>query len=86
MQQVNRAGNSLQEIASAVERIRDMNRQIATAAEEQTSVSEDIARNINEITDIAATTQTETELTADASKVLEDLSEGLAQLTARLQG
>ena len=86
MQQVNRAGNSLQEIASAVERIRDMNRQIATAAEEQTSVSEDIARNITEITDIAATTQTETELTADASKVLEDLSEGLAQLTARLQG
>jgi methyl-accepting chemotaxis protein len=39
----------LQRITLAVEAIRDMNRQIATAAEEQTSVAEDISRNLIEI-------------------------------------
>lgn len=43
--QVALAGSSLEHITLAVEAIRDMNRQIATAAEEQTSVAEDISRN-----------------------------------------
>lgn len=44
----------LERITAAVEAIRDMNRQIATAAEEQTSVAEDISRNLTEITTIAS--------------------------------
>ncbi|MFA5677182.1 MAG: methyl-accepting chemotaxis protein [Pseudomonas sp.] len=84
MQQVTLAGNSLQQIARAVESIRDMNRQIATAAEEQTSVSEDISRNITEITDIAATNQQQVEYTAQASETLQELSAELNALAARL--
>ena len=85
MQQVTLAGDSLQRIAQAVESIRDMNRQIATAAEEQTSVSEDISRNITEITDIAATTQQEVEHTSRASETLQELAAELNALAARLQ-
>lgn len=88
MQQVTLAGDSLQQIASAVESIRDMNRQIATAAEEQTSVSEDISRNITEITeitDIAASNQQQVEHTAQASETLQQLSNDLNTLAARLQ-
>ena len=84
MQQVSLAGDSLQQIAMAVESIRDMNRQIATAAEEQTSVSEDISRNITEITDIAATNQEQVEHTAQASEALQELSGELNALAARL--
>ena len=84
MQQVNLAGDSLQQIALAVESIRDMNRQIATAAEEQTSVSDDISRNITEITDIAATNQQQVEHTARASESLQTLSTELNTLAARL--
>ena len=85
MQQVSLAGDSLQQIAMAVESIRDMNRQIATAAEEQTSVSEDISRNITEITDIAATNQEQVEHTAQASDALQELSAELNALAAQLQ-
>ena len=46
LEQVTQAGSMLQNITEAVEAIRDMNRQIATAAEEQTSVAEDISRNL----------------------------------------
>ena len=85
MQQVTLAGDSLQRIAQAVESIRDMNRQIATAAEEQTSVSEDISRNITEIIDIAATNQQEVEHTSQASEALQELAAELNALAARLQ-
>lgn len=84
MQQVTLAGHSLQQIAVAVESIRDMNRQIATAAEEQTSVSEDISRNITEITDIAAANQQQVEHTSRASETLQTLSSELNTLAARL--
>lgn len=84
MVQLSSAGESLVEIARSVEAIRDMNRQIATAAEEQTSVSEDIARNICQITEIAARTQTDVEGTTETSQSLERLSKSLSELTARL--
>lgn len=84
MQHVTLAGDSLQQIAMAVESIRDMNRQIATAAEEQTSVSEDISRNITEITQIAAANQQEVEHTSRASEALQELSAELNELAARL--
>ena len=85
MQQVTLAGDSLQQIAMAVESIRDMNRQIATAAEEQTSVSEDISRNITEITEIAATNQQDVNHTAQASTTLHALSTELNRLAGRLK-
>lgn len=84
MQQVNQAGERLQQITLAIEAVRDMNRQISTAADEQTSVAEDISRNITEITDIAAANQKEVDSTSRASQTLHELSGELGTLTGRL--
>ncbi|OCX96600.1 MAG: chemotaxis protein [Pseudomonas sp. K35] len=84
--QVTEAGQMLQRITEAVEAIRDMNRQIATAAEEQTAVAEDISRNITEITSIATINQQNVERTETASQNLHGLSAQLTEVTQRLAG
>jgi methyl-accepting chemotaxis protein len=82
--QVTRTGEVLQRITGAVEAIRDMNRQIATAAEEQTAVAEDIARNLTDITTIASNNQDNVKRTEAASTRLHDLSAQLNDVTDRL--
>lgn len=82
--QVTEAGATLQLITSAVEAIRDMNRQIATAAEEQTSVAEDISRNLTEITAIATANQENVNRTESAGQNLQILSGQLNEVTQRL--
>ncbi|KPB60412.1 Methyl-accepting chemotaxis protein [Pseudomonas amygdali pv. myricae] len=84
VEQVTHAGATLQRITVAVENIRDMNRQIATAAEEQTSVAEDISRNLTEITAIAVTNQDNVKRTQNASHELKGLSAGLNDVISRL--
>jgi methyl-accepting chemotaxis protein len=84
VEQVTHAGTTLQRITTAVEAIRDMNRQIATAAEEQTSVAEDISRNLTEITAIASTNQDNVKRTQGASRDLHELSVGLNDVISRL--
>ncbi len=81
--QVTEAGAMLQRITGAVEAIRDMNRQIATAAEEQTSVAEDISRNLTEITAIAVTNNENVQRTEAASNRLHELSGDLSEVTRR---
>jgi len=61
-----------------------MNRQIATAAEEQTSVAEDISRNLTEITAIATTNNENVQRTQQASQHLHGLSGDLSGVTHRL--
>lgn len=63
-----------------------MNRQIATAAEEQTSVAEDISRNLTEITSIASSNQQNVQRTEQAANELHGLSRDLTAVTARLGG
>ncbi len=82
--QVTEAGAMLQRITEAVEAIRDMNHQIATAAEEQTSVAEDISRNLTELTAIASANQDNVERTQMASRNLHDMSGQLGEVTRRL--
>ncbi|MCW0922944.1 MULTISPECIES: methyl-accepting chemotaxis protein [Pseudomonas] len=84
VEQVTQAGAMLERITLAVEAIRDMNRQIATAAEEQTSVAEDISRNLTEITAIASTNLDNVQRTESASQNLHGLSGQLNEVTARL--
>jgi methyl-accepting chemotaxis protein len=74
----------LNHITLAVEAIRDMNRQIATAAEEQTSVAEDISRNITQITTVATANMDNVQRTEAASQHLRGLSAELNEVTARL--
>jgi methyl-accepting chemotaxis protein len=85
VEQVTKAGAMLQRINGAVEAIRDMNRQIATAAEEQTAVAEDISQNLTEITSIANANQTNVDRTQAASNTLAELSNQLGKVSQRLQ-
>lgn len=84
VQLVTEAGERLHDVTRAVEAIRDMNRQIATAAEEQNAVVEDISRNLTQITAIGTTNQKNVERTAQASTRLHTLSNGLSDITKRI--
>ncbi|WP_462403005.1 methyl-accepting chemotaxis protein [Pseudomonas sp. Marseille-QA0332] len=84
-EQVVQAGRMLERITTSVEAIRDMNRQIATAAEEQTSVAEDISRNLIEITRIATANQQAVQHTEQAGQRLHGLSGQLGEVTAKLR-
>ena len=83
--QVVASGERLRSITTAVEAIRDMNRQIATAAEEQTSVAEDIARNLAEIVTVARHNEEDLQRTQSASEQLHYVSKDLSQLAGRLR-
>jgi methyl-accepting chemotaxis protein len=71
------AGHSLDAIKEAVDGITDMNTQIASAAEEQSAVAEEINKNISNISHIAEQSSAGAEQTASASKQLAQLAEGL---------
>lgn len=72
------AGTSLTAISQAVNKINDMSTHIATAAEEQNSVAEEINSNIVRINDMSQDTSTGAQQTAQAS-------DDLAQLATQLQ-
>lgn len=76
--QVENAGASLQTITTLMGTINQMNSQIATAAEEQSSVAEEINKNIIAIKDFAYRTTQSSQKTATASENLAALSENLA--------
>ncbi|MBV5311195.1 methyl-accepting chemotaxis protein [Chromatium okenii] len=76
--QAGQAGAALNSIATAIVRIDDMNTQIASAAEEQSAVAEEINRNVNNITQSV-------EMTAQGSRTIANSSEQLAQLANGLQ-
>ncbi len=79
VQQAAKAGTSLDNIAAAAGAISDMNAQIASAAEEQGAVAEEINRNISNISQIANQTASGAEQNAAAGAEL-------ARLAVRLQG
>jgi methyl-accepting chemotaxis protein len=69
----------------SVQRINDMAAQIATACEEQSSVTEEIARNISDIRDLSNEAAQTSEQSTKASQHLSELSLGLAQLVGRFR-
>ncbi|MDC0609204.1 methyl-accepting chemotaxis protein [Vibrio sp.] len=71
------AAEALVEIARSVDLINSMNTQIATAAEEQTSVTEEINQNITAISDISNETAAGAEQSTRATEELASLSETL---------
>ncbi|MET4000484.1 methyl-accepting chemotaxis protein [Marinobacterium sp. MBR-109] len=76
--QATQAGEALQTINASVAAINDMNAQIATAAEQQSSVADEINRNITNITQAI-------EETAAAASQVTTASQELARLSSMLQ-
>jgi methyl-accepting chemotaxis protein len=82
---VNKAGESLREITQAVSAINDMNRQIASAAEEQNSVAEEVNRNILNINQLSDQTVETSDQISSAGQNLEHLAVELQQLVGQFR-
>jgi len=74
-----RTGASLTAITDQVERISDMNHQVATATEEQTAVTEEINRNVQGISDLARATAGEVRSGKEQCHTLRGLADDLAR-------
>ena len=78
-------GATIRDIAEAVGHISQFNSQIATAAEQQTSVAEDINRNITQIRDVSDQSATASEQISSSSQELARLGEDLSGQVARFR-
>lgn len=82
---VDEASQSLSGISEQIGMISDMNIQVAAATEEQSTVVEDINRNVTEINDITQRTAETAEAAAKASQSLNQLALRLDTLVARFK-
>ncbi len=82
---VDEASNTLSGISDQIGLISDMNIQVAAATEEQSTVVEDINRNVTEINDITQRTASTAQAAAKASQDLNALAKRLDQLVARFK-
>lgn len=79
------AGTSLTTIAGTVGRINDMSAQIASAAEEQSSVAEEINRNIVQINDLTSQTSSSAEQATIANQSLAHMADELRGMVAQFK-
>lgn len=73
---------AMEEVVSSVTLIFDQNTQIASAADQQTSATEDIDRNVTRISSLAADTTEATEQATEKARQMADLSVELNTLVA----
>jgi methyl-accepting chemotaxis protein len=83
--QVESADSGLNRIAGQVGRIRELNAQMASAAHEQSSVTQDVSRNVVNISQLAERTATDAEQTTEVSNQLLELSGHLEGLVKRFR-
>ncbi|QJD59055.1 methyl-accepting chemotaxis protein [Pseudomonas sp. gcc21] len=74
---------ALEGIRAAIERVNEMAGQIASAAEEQSAVAEEISRNITSIAELSDITSTQSNRSADLSDELADTAKAQAELVER---
>lgn len=79
------AGSALKAITTAVDHITQMNEQIASAAEQQGAVAEEINRNIINVRDIAAQTVEGAKQTAASSESMNSVAEKLHSLVGEFK-
>ena len=85
VEQAARASKSLETITDAVTHMNDMNTQIASAAEEQSAVAEEVNRNVTTIRGIAESTSAGAEKSAGATARLAELSGDLREMLRRYE-
>ncbi|WP_335911654.1 MULTISPECIES: methyl-accepting chemotaxis protein [Shewanella] len=85
VQAVDEASQALSGISGQIAQISDMNIQVAAATEEQSTVVEDINRNVSEINEITQRTAQTAEAAAAASDALNNLAYRLDTLVARFK-
>jgi len=85
VEKISIAGDALSTIVSGIEHINDMNAQIASAAEEQSAVSEEINQNVVKISEIATTSAANSVQTQNASEELSRLSVDLQDLVSQFK-
>ncbi|MGA8138172.1 MAG: methyl-accepting chemotaxis protein [Pseudomonas gingeri] len=83
--QANEAGVSLDAMAQLISTINSMNAQIASAAEEQTAVAEEINRSVHQIAVAVDNVADETQLGAQTSRSLADLGRRLGLLVGQFR-
>jgi len=80
-----KAGESLTAIATYSQKVMDMIQQIATAAEEQSAASEEIARSVEGIAKVTKENATGVEQSAAAAEQLNRQAEGLQKMVSRFK-
>lgn len=83
--QANQAGSSLDAIGELITTINTMNAQIASAAEEQTAVAEEINRSVHQIASAVDTVADETRQSAQTTRSLNDLGQRLGALVGQFR-
>lgn len=78
-------GETIREMAGSVENIQQYNSQIATAAEQQTSVAEDINRSVTQIRDVSDQSAASGNDVSSASEKLARLGEDLREQVSRFR-
>lgn len=81
--QAEQVAESLRTIATAVDSLNDMNTHIASAAEEQSTVAEDVHQNVARISEMANVTGDNAAATAAAAQQLGGLASGLRGIIKR---
>lgn len=85
VEQAEATGSNLSAIVAAVDRMNDMNTQIATAVEEQSAVVNEVDRNIGTVNEMAEQTAEFSKQTAAASGEISQLTVELQQLVAQFK-
>nr|WP_085695026.1 MULTISPECIES: methyl-accepting chemotaxis protein [unclassified Pseudomonas] len=83
--QANQAGASLDAMAELIATINSMNAQIASAAEEQTAVAEEINRSVHQIAVAVDSVADETQFGAQTSRSLAELGQRLGRLVGQFR-
>lgn len=85
VEQAEQASEALTHIAGAVDTISSMNTLIATAAEEQSQVADDIDQRIVSISDVAEQTRSDSQLVVSATQQIQSEVHDLDQLISRFK-
>ena len=84
-EQANRAGSSLDAISQLIGTINSMNAQIASAAEEQTAVAEEINRSVHKIAGAVDSVADEAQQGAQTARNLAGLGQRLGALVGQFR-